>query len=204
MCVKLVSTIKDDWGSNLQTPTAVGRDVVSVTFSPDFSLLASGSCDRTVKVWDPETGRCLQILEGHENWIISVVFSPDSSRLASGSQDKIARIWDLETGRCLQELRVVESPKAISFDATGACLYINGDAFDLEPPLALDGTHQTTITEPRSQDYGVSSDDEWITRNGENILWLPEQYRPRTTAFAPSRLAFGCDSGHVLIFKFLD
>jgi len=64
----------------------------------------SGSDDKTVKIWDVISGRCLQTLEGHSNWVQSVVFSPDSQRLASGSDDKTVKIWDAASGRCLQTL----------------------------------------------------------------------------------------------------
>lgn len=78
--------------------------VVSVAFSSDASLLASGSDDSTVKVWDTETGRCLHTLTGHSLRVNTVALSPNSSRLASGSSVGTIRIWDPVTGRCLHTL----------------------------------------------------------------------------------------------------
>ncbi|KKF97531.1 Vegetative incompatibility protein HET-E-1 [Ceratocystis platani] len=68
--------------------------VSSVVFSYDGQRLASGSDDKTVKIWDATSGACLQTLEGYDDRVTSVVFSYDGQRLASGSWDNTAKIWD--------------------------------------------------------------------------------------------------------------
>jgi WD40 repeat protein len=59
--------------------------VLSVAFSPDGRLLASGSSDKTIKLWDVASGREVRTLTGHTGWVNSVAFSPDGRLLASGS-----------------------------------------------------------------------------------------------------------------------
>ncbi|MBC1235791.1 eIF2A-related protein [Nostoc sp. 2RC] len=68
-------------------------DIVwGIAFSPDGQLLASGSRDRTVKLWRPN-GTLLQTLKGHNDAITAVSFSPDGKTLASASLDKTVQIW---------------------------------------------------------------------------------------------------------------
>ena len=76
-------------------------------FSSDGKQLASGSWDRTVRLWDVETGACVRTLEGYGDWVICVCFSPDGKQLVSGSNDKTVRVWDVETGACVETHRVV-------------------------------------------------------------------------------------------------
>ena len=74
-------------------------DVVwSVAFSPDGQMLASGSWDQTVRLWDVETEQLLHTLTGHTNDVTSVVFSPNGETLVSGSWDGTIRLWDPNTG----------------------------------------------------------------------------------------------------------
>jgi hypothetical protein len=79
--------------------------VETVSFSPDGGRIASGSIDKTVRVWDAASGRELACLRGHEDCVLSVSFSPDGRRIASGSNDKTVRVWDAASGRKLVCLR---------------------------------------------------------------------------------------------------
>jgi WD40 repeat protein len=70
--------------------------VFSVAFSPDGKILASGSWDDTIRLWDVNTGRPIgQPLTGHTSSVESVAFSPDGKTLASGSGDHTIRLWDI-------------------------------------------------------------------------------------------------------------
>jgi WD40 repeat protein len=71
-----------------------------VTFSPDGRTLASGSSDKSIRLWDASTGKPVgEPLRGHESAVFSVTFSPDGRTLASASMDKAIRLWDASTGK---------------------------------------------------------------------------------------------------------
>ena len=78
--------------------------VNSVAFSPDGKHIVSGSEDKTVRIWDRESGKELQKLEGHEGAVNSVAFSPDGKHIVSGSWDETVRIWDHASGKELQKI----------------------------------------------------------------------------------------------------
>ena len=73
--------------------------IESVSWSPDGKRLATGSLDKTAKVWDAETGKEVLTLSGHSDWVKSVAWSPDAKRLATGSDDRTAEVWDAGTGK---------------------------------------------------------------------------------------------------------
>ncbi|MBC7792866.1 MAG: WD40 repeat domain-containing protein [Clostridia bacterium] len=67
--------------------------------------LATVSDDKTIKLWDPTTGRCVRTLNGHTDWVCAVA-ALANGQIATGSRDKTVKLWDPTTGRCVQTLRV--------------------------------------------------------------------------------------------------
>lgn len=79
-----------------------GEAILAAQFSPrSSSLLATGSGDKTARVWDTDTGTPKHTLSGHGGWVLCVAWSPDGARLATGSMDKSVRLWDPETGKAV-------------------------------------------------------------------------------------------------------
>lgn len=66
--------------------------------------LASGSRDKTIRIWEVKNGRCVITLVGHDNWVTDLCFHPAGRILISVSDDKSLRCWDLNTGRCTKKL----------------------------------------------------------------------------------------------------
>ncbi|KAJ3103707.1 hypothetical protein HK100_004160 [Physocladia obscura] len=75
--------------------------VLCVAFSADGTLLATGSGDTTVRVWDLDTSTPRHTLSGHTGWVQMLAFAPDSRVLASGSTDATVRLWDPRSGAAL-------------------------------------------------------------------------------------------------------
>ena len=79
--------------------------VTSVAVSPDNRHIVSGSYEKTLRVWDLVTGRCLNTMKRHTNTIFSIAVSPDGRHIVSGSEDMTLRLWDLGNGRCLNTMK---------------------------------------------------------------------------------------------------
>ena len=73
--------------------------VTCVAFSSNGATLASGSCDKTVILWDLVNRRRGATLQGHSSSVSSVAFAPDGSTLATASSDQTVLLWDLTTNR---------------------------------------------------------------------------------------------------------
>jgi len=69
--------------------------VTSVAISPNGQLVAAGSLDTVVRIWDVSTGALLERLRGHRDSVYSVAFTPDGKGLVSGSLDKTLKYWDV-------------------------------------------------------------------------------------------------------------
>src|SRR5262249_18834135 len=79
--------------------------VKSVAFSPDGKHLAAGGHDKTVRIWDAETGKETLTLQGHTDTVFCVAYSHDGKRLASATKNQTVKVWELATGHAAITLR---------------------------------------------------------------------------------------------------
>lgn len=100
-CSRYDNTVKLwDMAIGEEICTLVGHSdrVLSVDFSPDGKLLASGSADGEIKLWDIGNQTEMRSLRGHSGLINSLDFSPSGKLLASGSSDQTVKLWDIKNG----------------------------------------------------------------------------------------------------------
>jgi dipeptidyl aminopeptidase/acylaminoacyl peptidase len=105
------------------------QDVVfSVAFSADSKKIATAGADRTIRVFEVETGKLLTQIEDHADWIFGIAFSPDGKRLASASRDKTCKVFDLEKKESLVTFPGHAQPVyTVSFTPDGKAVATGGE-----------------------------------------------------------------------------
>lgn len=97
--------------------------VLSVAFSPDGQLLATGDANGEVRLWGVADSKLLRICKGHAGWVHSVTFSPDGRMLASGSSDQTVKLWNVSDGT---EIKTLEGHnqriRSVAFSPDGQTL----------------------------------------------------------------------------------
>jgi WD40 repeat protein len=139
--------------------TLKGHDsiVYSVSFSPDGKTLASGSEDKTIKLWDVATGKPITTLTGHTSTVYGVSFSPDGKTLASRSDDKTIKLWDVATGKPITTLTGHDSQvNSVSFSPDGKTLASGSEDKTIKLWDVATGKPITTLKGHASWVYSVS------------------------------------------------
>ncbi|MBW4503576.1 MAG: serine/threonine protein kinase [Scytonema hyalinum WJT4-NPBG1] len=122
------------WQSLGHIPTLSGHwgDVNSLAFSREGTTLASGSDDKSVKLWNLNNRQEIRTLKGHKDIIYSVAISPDGQIVVSGSKDNTIKVWNLNTG---QEIRTLK----------GHSSFINCVAITPDSQKIASGSYDKTI-----------------------------------------------------------
>lgn len=85
--------------------------ISTIAWSPDSKVVASGSDDKLIRLWDIETGKSFPTpLQGHHNYVYSLAFSPKGNMLVSGSYDEAVFLWDVRTARLMRSLPAHSDP----------------------------------------------------------------------------------------------
>ena len=114
--------VKDDVKAIINKKLAKKLDhngqVLAVCFSQDGTHALTGSRDKTAKIWNVVTGKCLRILN-HPDPVPAVCFSQDGKLALTGCWDHTAKIWNVETGECLRILNHNDAVFAVCFSQDG-------------------------------------------------------------------------------------
>lgn len=65
--------------------------------TPDGKYIVSGSSDRSIRLWDFKSRKCVHTFFGHDESVNSITVSPDSKLIVSGSSDGLIKVWDIES-----------------------------------------------------------------------------------------------------------
>lgn len=99
------ATFRADTGKQIASLDGHRFFVRCIEFSVDSRLVATGSMDRTARVWETETGQCIAELEGHAAEVTCARFSPDGKLVATTAYDNSICVWDVTTARRICVLR---------------------------------------------------------------------------------------------------
>ena len=150
--------------------------VLSVAFSPDGKLLATGDTNGEICVRQVANGQQIFILKEHTNWVTSVAFSPDSNLLASGSNDHSVKIWDVNTAECLYTMQEHKNEVwSVVFSPDGKTLASGSDDCTMKLANVSTGECFQTLKEHTSwvSSVAFSPDGQTIvTGNDDNTVRL--------------------------------
>ncbi|MCZ2341010.1 MAG: WD40 repeat domain-containing protein [Bacteroidales bacterium] len=142
--------------------------VYAVAFSPDGSMAATGSFDKTIKLWDTKTGQVLRTLggrSGHQNQVLSVAFSPDGTLLASGGADNQAKIWRVPAPTPTATLTVPVAASTVAVTTDGKTYAVGGSDGTIQLFTATDNKPSAKLTGHAGAVTGLT-----FTPGGQQLL----------------------------------
>ena len=174
-------------GKHVKTLKGHTEPIWGIGFSASGDLIATGSADKTARLWNTQTGESTRTLTGHTDTVYAPVFSPDGNKLVTKCNDNVLRLWDINTGKNIityqrEKLHVTStfSPDsrilAIATEAGEVMLWNTntgkkirtfvGHSHYVHPPL-FSSNENTIVTYSRDRSVRL-----WNVHTGENINTL--------------------------------
>ncbi|MBD2682930.1 MULTISPECIES: WD40 repeat domain-containing protein [Nostoc] len=141
--------------------------VRALNLSPSGQVLASGSDDKTIKLWNPTTGALLRTLTGHRERIKSIVITPDDQTLISTSFDNTIKFWNTQTGKEIRTIAEKTGVRAMLLTPDGQTLISgSGDQTIKFRNLKTRKIHRILKVEATA--LAISRDGKTLFSGGEN------------------------------------
>ena len=156
--------------------TLTGHDapVIVVEYSPDGSLIASGSEDATVRIWNSSDGSLVHKLIGHKEIVNDLSFSPDGTILASASNDGSVRFWDVGGGNLIRTIDpLIDRVYNVEFSPDGNLIAIGGHKCFIELRHVNSGIFRRSLPQPKCVERYQGMVSSWgidFTSDGEEII----------------------------------
>ncbi|MBW4678785.1 MAG: serine/threonine protein kinase [Microcoleus vaginatus WJT46-NPBG5] len=152
---------------NVQFQTLTGHsDAVGVvTFNSDSTILASGSKDKTIKLWDVAAGKLNRTLEGDSSAVWAMAFSPDSTQLATGSFFWRVLLWNLNSGELIRTVEHDAAVWTVAISPNGKTLVSGSEDKKIKVWNLETGKRIYTLSDHSDYVYSVA-----ISRDGKTLV----------------------------------
>lgn len=193
--IRNMSTLETTWMFR-----AEGVSCISFSYHP---WLACGTYQGTVRIWDVAKRKAYRRLPRiDEPGVAALTFSSDGCQLVLATLIDSIEIWDVLSSTLVGRFSSTKQLTGRSLRNRGATLFMTDRG-----PLSIDSRGLAHATEAELETdhhigFEVSDDDDWITKDGNRVLWLPPLYRASCSTVAGNVVVIGCQAGGVLRFQF--
>ena len=204
--------VEDAWASLIQTLAGHSDWVRAIAFSPNGKQIASGSDDKTIKLWDAITGDLQKTLAGHSDWVRAIAFSPNGKQIASGSDDKTIKLWDVAKSLRVSKFLGSTLGSHLKFRAWRREIKALGPVSSLK--FSIDGQYfitnlgeikiENVPTSRQSSDFeslkNLWVNSQWVCYGAVPVFLLPTDFEPLCYDIRGDQVAIGLGNGRVLSF----
>ncbi|KAK0758149.1 hypothetical protein N5P37_009450 [Trichoderma harzianum] len=188
ICLWDVATARE-----IRHPTLSGTHCTAIAFSPNGEELASSLGGFEIQLQNLATGETHRRFTRGTEMVNAITFFPEGKTLAAVYDCGLILLWDTATGTCLQELRT-DLPWSVEY--TSIKYLPDGPFLCLNQQYIIKLSQENE--EPPEHD-ALRIDEEWITKSGKSLLWLPREYRYNSVAIQGNIVAIAHESGITFI-----